>query len=57
MILGTVVCRKCCTAEHKEAVCHCVCAQQYFKTRSYSQVIHRFLTNIVTDDGALNITY
>jgi len=34
-----------------------LCAQRYFKTRSSSQVIHRFLPNIVIDDGALHNKY
>jgi len=57
MILGTMVCRKVCVADYKQTVLHCICVQGYFKTRSSSHVIHCFLPNIVTDDGALNIKY
>jgi hypothetical protein len=49
------VCRKCCIAEHKQAVPQSVCAERYFRTISTGQDIHRFLPNFVVDDGDIII--
>ena len=57
MILGTPKCREFCITEYKQAVRTNVCTEQYFTTISTGQDIHRFMSNIVEDDGGVNIVY
>jgi len=57
MILGTAVCRECCITEHHQAVQNSVFANRYFRNRSSGQNFHRFLPNIVADNGDFKIVY
>jgi hypothetical protein len=57
MILDTAVCRECCISEHKQVVGRSVFAERYFRTGSTGQAIQLYLTNIVSDNGDLNIIY
>ncbi len=57
MILGIAVWCECCINDHKQEVQQTVCAEPSFRTGSTGQDIHRFLQNIVADNGGLNNVY
>ena len=56
MISGTSVCLACCIAEHKQAVPYSMCRAAIENEINWSD-IHRFVPNIVTDNGDINIIY